>query len=205
MGLWISIEGVEGSGKTTLANELSRRRPDWLVLSGFTATPLGQVLSAGFRRDPYVPQPPASAQAMMALADFVIRWTNDIQPAIRQGRTVLTDRGWLSKLVYQVAILDASNQEQAAFTRTSVETLMGTIPFPAHSVLLLPDMTTVEQRLVSSGETVTSTRRDMLARLVALFQKYADGMERLTVVRDVQQPGELADLLLAQVDPLGVG
>jgi thymidylate kinase len=202
MGSWISVEGAEAAGKSTLVAELRRMRPDWIVLSGFTSTPLGRVLAAGFENDPYVPQRPASAQAMMVLADFLIRWTNEIKPAIQGGRTVLTDRGWLSKFVYQIAILQMSQDEDTVFNQQSVKSVMSSIPHPAYSTLVLPDLATIEYRLREAREPVGTARRAMLRRILNLFDEYAHSIDNVFVVRGVQHPVEVAERMLEQIDAL---
>src|SRR5581483_3672497 len=60
VGRWISIDGVETAGKSTLVAHMSRLRPQWAVSSRFSQTRLGDILADGFRTNPYVAQRPAA-------------------------------------------------------------------------------------------------------------------------------------------------
>ncbi len=104
-GLFLSFEGVEGSGKTTqvarLAERLRAEGHDVLVVREPGGTPLAEearrlVLDPGLR-----PSGPAELFLyLVARADLV---QQVIRPALERGTTVLADRFDLSTRAYQIA------------------------------------------------------------------------------------------------------
>ena len=117
-GLFLSFEGVEGSGKTTqvarLAERLKALGREVLVVREPGGTPLAEearrlVLDPGQR-----PGPAAELFLyLVARADLVSR---AVRPALERGATVLADRFDLSTRAYQIcgrglpagAVLDAN-------------------------------------------------------------------------------------------------
>ncbi len=104
-GLFITIEGPEGAGKSTLARGLARR----LLAAGHTpvevrepgGTPVAEAARAAFL-DPALDASPRAELFLLlaARADLVHKV---IRPALAAGRVVLCDRYELSTDAYQVA------------------------------------------------------------------------------------------------------
>lgn len=104
-GRVIVLEGQESAGKSTQAARLR----EWLVERGVDAilvrepggTDAGEKIRELLLHLPYQLTPPAEALLFMASrAELVDRV---IQPALREGRTVIMDRYFLSTYAYQVA------------------------------------------------------------------------------------------------------
>ncbi len=101
-GLFITVEGVEGSGKTTVTDTLAQ----WLRQQGLSVlvtaepshTPLGErlreILLHEDERTPW-------AEAFLFLADRAEHTAKIIRPALEQGELVLCDRFADSTLAYQ--------------------------------------------------------------------------------------------------------
>lgn len=105
IGKFISIEGVDGCGKTTQAKKLVRN----LQLRGFDAVyttepSAGNVgkLIRGFvlNRERRVP---IALEALLFASDRVDHVKTEIEPLLRQGRIVVCDRYVYSSLAYQGA------------------------------------------------------------------------------------------------------
>lgn len=100
-GLFITIEGIDGSGKSTVIEELGR----WLTELGRTTvvtaeptkTRIGQLLRASLQEEESF----APLDALLFAADRLKHCKQLIQPHLDQNHIVLCDRYIDSSLVYQ--------------------------------------------------------------------------------------------------------
>ncbi|HWP38017.1 MAG TPA: dTMP kinase [Gemmatimonadales bacterium] len=104
-GAFIVIEGPEGAGKTTLAQALARRLRAAGMEVQEVREPGGTPLAEAARRaalDPALAASPVAELFLMlaARADHV---SKVIEPALAQGKIVLSDRFELSTEAYQIA------------------------------------------------------------------------------------------------------
>jgi dTMP kinase len=101
-GIFIVIEGLDGSGKTTqatlLANKLSKT---YLVLC--TAEPSHGKIGTFIREGCLYEEKrlPTEAEALLFAADRIEHMKNQIAPAIAEGKLVICDRYIYSSLAYQ--------------------------------------------------------------------------------------------------------
>lgn len=100
-GTFIVIEGIDGSGKTTLAKRLAGSRDVWLTAEP-TKGRLGSMLRSGELGD----IPPA-AEALLFAADRSIH-TAEIESELEKGRWVICDRYAGSTVAYQSASMGDS-------------------------------------------------------------------------------------------------
>lgn len=100
--MFISFEGPEGAGKSTLITrlqaELERRNHQVLTTREPGAGPLGQAIRKLLLEGEAIP--PLS-ELFLFLADRANHVETIIQPALRQGKIVLCDRHADSTIVYQ--------------------------------------------------------------------------------------------------------
>lgn len=89
----ISIEGIDGVGKTTLTQDLAHTLSSRLI-------PLPARPAAVYR----YPEKTV-ARALAFATDMACAWELLVRPAHAKGRLVLLDRGPLSTLVYQAPLL----------------------------------------------------------------------------------------------------
>ena len=102
-GVLITIEGIEGSGKTTQCRLLAQ----WLRSRGFRAretsepdgTRLGEAVRALFEQDGAAPTPLAEVFLFMAARQQHV--AEVIRPALQRGEIVLSDRYADATLAYQ--------------------------------------------------------------------------------------------------------
>lgn len=102
-GLFIALEGIDGSGTTTHLKLLS----SWLTTKGYevvkthepTNGRIGRVIREVLR-DSSVP---SAIDALLFAADRVDNTINCIQPALDQGKVVITDRYVESSIAYQTS------------------------------------------------------------------------------------------------------
>ncbi|WP_372968480.1 dTMP kinase [Microbacterium sp.] len=111
-GLWITLEGGDGSGKTTQSNLLA----DWLVETGRTVlrtrepggSDVGQLIReiVLHHRGDIAPR----AEALLYAADRAHHVATVVRPALARGEVVLQDRYLDSSVAYQGAgrVLDGA-------------------------------------------------------------------------------------------------
>ena len=92
----ISLEGIDGAGKTTIIPHLAQR----LTNQGHTVHTHALPTPHGRREAQRYPQGSAAC-ALAYAADMADLWETTINPAHRQGHIVILDRGPLSTAVYQ--------------------------------------------------------------------------------------------------------
>lgn len=97
-GLYISIEGIDGSGKSSIISDLAVRRPENTY---FTRMPGGTEFGESLRSACRSADIDETTQVLFYGAlnhDASVRL---IEPTLSAGTSVVVDRGWLSTLVYQ--------------------------------------------------------------------------------------------------------
>ena len=102
-GLLITVEGVEGSGKTThckrLGQWLGARGHEVVLTSEPDGTPLGSAIRALFERDDASPTPLTQTFLFMAARQQHVAQV--IRPALARGAVVVSDRYADATLAYQ--------------------------------------------------------------------------------------------------------
>ena len=99
MGLYIALEGGEGSGKSSQAKALARKL-DAVLTREPGGTPLGVELRK-LLLSPDLPSVSARAEALMMAADRAEHMAVVVEPALAAGRHVVSDRSVYSSLAYQ--------------------------------------------------------------------------------------------------------
>ena len=98
-GLFIVIEGVDGTGKTTLAGGIRSRLigmgMDCVTTAEPTDGPVGRLLRKGVTDNP-------KAEALLFVSDRAMH-TDAMRERIEKGETVVCDRYYASTLAYQAA------------------------------------------------------------------------------------------------------
>lgn len=107
IGKIIAIEGIDGSGKTTVSTEIysflsSRGIPVYYSFEP-TYTKIGSIIHRFLRGE--IPLDPPS-QALLFAADRLEHLSREIIPRIRQGENVILDRYVHSSYAYQGALLN---------------------------------------------------------------------------------------------------
>jgi dTMP kinase len=101
-GVFIVIEGLDGSGKTTQANILAKKlSEDYKVLC--TAEPSQGKIGSFIRENCLYEEKrlPLEAEALLFAADRIEHMQNEISPALAQDKIVICDRYIYSSLAYQ--------------------------------------------------------------------------------------------------------
>ena len=100
--LLVSIEGVDGCGKTTQAALVH----DFFIKNGvsckLTREPGGTALGSAIRKNLLeLKNLDALTQFYMVMADRNQHWVEVIKPALSAGVSIISERSWVSTLAYQ--------------------------------------------------------------------------------------------------------
>ena len=100
---YLAFEGIDGSGKTTLIDELSKKLTESNVDFNIVREPGGSTLGEGIRElllsHDYDVDPTSEALLMSASRAQLIQ--EIVKPAINNGQVVITDRSAYSSVAYQ--------------------------------------------------------------------------------------------------------
>jgi dTMP kinase len=202
-GLWITLEGGDGSGKTTQATLLEQ----WLTGAGRTVLrtrePGGSEVGVLIRdivlhhRGEVAPR----AEALLYAADRAQHLATVVRPALERGEVVIQDRYLDSSVAYQGAgrVLDAD--EVRALSLWAAEGAL-----PQLTVLLDLDPAAARARLDAVDkpfDRLEAERAEFHERVRAAFlQLAASEPDRFLVLDAALPPAELAAAIRARVEPL---
>ena len=127
-GTFLVFEGIDVSGKSTQARRLAQRH-DALFTFEPGDTPLGVELRR-WLLDAAAPMSPVT-EALLMLSDRSHHVASVIEPALREGRSVVSDRFFASTLAYQgygrgvnLALLQSASDLAIGATRADVTILL---------------------------------------------------------------------------------
>ncbi|MDT3330188.1 dTMP kinase [Microbacterium sp. KSW-18] len=199
-GLWITLEGGDGSGKTTQATLLEQ----WLREQGRsvvrTREPGGTEVGVLIRdivlhhRGDIAPR----AEALLYAADRAHHVATLVRPALERGEVVIQDRYLDSSVAYQGAgrVLDGGEIRDLSLWAAE-----GALPDV--TVLLDVDPATARERLDAADKPFDRLEAEKSAfheRVRAAFLALADAEpERFLVVDATQAIDEIADAIRARV------
>ena len=202
-GLWITLEGGDGSGKTTQAGLLE----GWLHEQGWktlrTREPGGSEVGVLIRdivlhhRGDIAPR----AEALLYAADRAHHVATVVRPALERGEVVIQDRYLDSSVAYQGAgrVLDADQVRGLSLWGAE-----GALP--DLTVLLDLDPATARRRLDSAEkpfDRLEAEREEFHQRVRASFLVLAEAEpERFVVVDAAQDPDAIAEAVRARVATL---
>ena len=202
-GLWITLEGGDGSGKTTQAGLLEQ----WLRTQGRstlrTREPGGSEVGELIRdivlhhRGDIAPR----AEALLYAADRAHHVATVVRPALERGEVVIQDRYLDSSVAYQGAgrVLDA--EEVRGLSLWAAEGGL-----PDLTVLLDLDPATARHRLDSADkpfDRLEAEREEFHQRVRDAFLALADADPgRFLVVDATQDPAVIAEAVQARVASL---
>jgi dTMP kinase len=190
-GRFIAIEGIDGSGKTTLTLALA----DWLPTSGLMppgaqlittrepgGTPLGQEIRRLLLHPPGGTAPCDGAELLLYVADRAQHVATVIRPALIAGHWVLTDRFSGSTVAYQGFRRGWGPSELAALDQIATGRLEPDLTL----WLDLPLAESLRRRGHRPVDRIEANGDDFLARVVRGFARLA--AERDWARLDATQP-----------------
>ncbi len=161
-GLLISIEGVDGSGKTTQAKIISERLNDLGYTTEYTQEPTKGKIGILLRK--YLSDPTSSpyVDALLFAADRIEHYEQEIKPLLEKGVNVITDRYIASSIVYQ-------GSQGVAFDW--VKLINNRVPMPDIHIFISIDIETALDRIENASRDVIE-KFEKEEALQLIFDKY---------------------------------
>ncbi|MDE2571461.1 MAG: dTMP kinase [bacterium] len=199
--MFVTIEGVEGAGKSTLvallSDALKKRGIDHVVTREPGGTPLGERIRSLFLEPEAAIDPLAEAMLMAASRAQLVRRL--IRPALERGQLVLCDRFWDASVAYQGYGRGLGPERVIELNRIATESLS-----PDLTLLLdVPEEEAQRRMHGRSGELdrmeqeSRAFHRRVAAGYHALAERFA---ERYRVLDARRGPEQLADEALAAIE-----
>jgi dTMP kinase len=180
---WITLEGIEGVGKTYFARLLAKRLGDRsIVVSEITdqaaESLAGQVITALSRDgDPWLRTGRPTTETIALLALKVSEYESLAAEAGQHGKIVIEDRGVDSVALYQAAILDPHGvppEDVDALAQRIYATADHWRPSPDLTLLLVDDLDACLARFEArTRHVVSDADRALVARVAQLYETQA--------------------------------
>jgi dTMP kinase len=195
----VTIEGLDGAGKTTLAAGLAERLPDAVLLREPGGVEASERIR-GLVKDPALTIG-ARAEALLYAAARAQLVEERLEPELQAGRLVLLDRFVDSSLAYQGAGRELGIEAVAAVNAFATGGLR-----PALTLLLRIDPAAGRERQSDRGEQPDRLELEhdvFFARIAAAYDELAAAEpERFRVLDATRRPQELVADALAALAPL---
>ena len=186
-GILVTIEGIDGAGKTTQAKAIVR----WLKRNGYAAKYTSEPTSSGVGRLLGKPDFTASPalEALLFAADRMEHVRRVIEPGLKKGYVIVSDRYVHSSIAYQGAMLGDMDW---------VRTINKFVPKPDVAFLL-----DVEPRVALSRIKRPKSRFERLELLEAVRNAYLDMATsgELIMLDGTRPPNQVTEELLAKLRP----
>jgi len=161
----VTLEGIDGSGKTTLQKALGVYLSDLnpVITCEPGSTWIGEAVRRAIREhaDPV-------AEALLFIADHAAHLREIIRPALSEGRLVLSDRYVDSRLVYQQVTLDGILPDPLSWLRAVHE---GWTIMPDLTILLTVP---VQVALERTGKRESGEHFEQESVLTRVHENYMD-------------------------------
>lgn len=179
-GLFVVLEGIDGTGKTTLSRCLEKQLSTLGYTVYLTAEPTNGVIGSLLRNSDIGN---SKAEALMFVADRALH-TEEMISHVNNGEIVICDRYYASTLAYQSAQLDDRFVDMEWLKQIND----GVITEPDLTFLLDIDPEKASERVDNRGERSRFERLEYQKRVRENYLKIAG--ERNFIVTDASFPAE---------------
>jgi dTMP kinase len=187
-GIFICIEGLDGSGKSTQAKLLTKKLCKTGYPAVFTAEPSQGKIGKFIRKRLFEQKRlPTTVEALLFAADRIEHVQNTVIPALKEGKIVISDRYVYSSLAYQGS---------AGLDLNWIETINANAQKPDLSIFIdvAPEM--VLERLKRKKSVMENLQTQLC--VYEIYQKYVERGE-LKRVDGVKSKNEVLDVLYTEV------
>ena len=193
----ISVEGINGCGKTTFLDQFQ----ELFDREGIPNVRM-EMMPAGPLRDQILGNPDLTeTMRLLLIRTLSLQVQRNIKEALQDGKWVLTDRGWLSYLVYQGQTPEISSM------RTMLEMSL-VDPFPKTNFTIFLDVdveTALKRRTMRSATNAQSDHFEtgIIEHETLLMELFLSELDKASFVQTtdgiIQLDGELSPELLAHI------
>lgn len=192
----VTLEGIDGSGKTTAWEGLHGRFPEAVFTREPTDTWYGEAVGRSIEDDDADPL----AELFLYTADHAAHLSETIRPALERGDLVISDRYSDSRYAYQGATLEGTVPEPMAYVQTIHR------PFtvsPEATIYFDLDPETAARR---SGKTNKFEQDSYLARVRSNYERLInEDPERFVRVDATQSPEAVLEQVASAIEGLDTG
>jgi dTMP kinase len=175
-GFFISIEGVDGSGKSTLINKLEQALTEIsrnvLITKEPGGSMLGEMLRNILQKSPE--KLDGKAEFLLFAADRAQHFARVIIPALQKGTFIISDRGADSSLAYQGY---GHNVNLSIIKLINSWIMQNTVP--SITFYLRVDVETATQRLLANREELTTFEKEK----IDFWKRVINGYEEIFAKR----------------------
>ncbi|MCL2691122.1 MAG: dTMP kinase [Candidatus Bathyarchaeota archaeon] len=187
-GVFICIEGLDGSGKSTQAKLLTKKLCKAGYNAVFTAEPSQGKIGKFIRKRLFEQERlPTTVEALLFAADRIEHVQNTIVPALNEGKIVISDRYVYSSLAYQGS---------AGLDLNWIETINANAKKPDLSIFVDVAPEVVLDRL-KRKKSVMETLQTQVC-VYEIYQKYVERGE-LRRIDGVKSKNDVLNALYAEV------
>jgi dTMP kinase len=177
-GIFISIEGIDGSGTTTLMGNIEKK----LISQGkkvhTTSEPsngvVGKLIRSILTGETEI-QPDSTTLALLFASDRFLHYNYEIKPKLAEGYIVITDRYALSSYAYQ------SINEDLGW----IKTLNSKVPQPNFTIFVELDPHEAMERIIKRGNKLDALekldfQKIVNANYISLLKTYSSPLLKLS-------------------------
>jgi thymidylate kinase len=183
---WICIDGVEGAGKTTLVRRLQSSLSDISIVDEFSDGFCGRALRSAVEDSPHFVSQSRLAQSLFFLAEFIERVEQHHKVITDTNSVIIFDRGPLSKLVYQVVVLEPEFGTFAA--KQLVKQILSRLPKPDLTIWLKVASEAAFDRVKLRADRPYGGEFQTLEALCRGFEMYAADFNSIMVDSELNDP-----------------
>jgi dTMP kinase len=169
-GKWISLDGTEGVGKSVLARYLAETVKNVVVTPEFSDGNTGNYLRNSVVKNPHFISSSLIEQSLLFLADFFCIYDLIVKPALANGQMVISDRGYVSKYVYQLLVISSGYQNKAV--RKLLFSLFELVQPPDLTIYLSCSQNIQYQRLMERDGHCDDARMSFIRQANVEFKKF---------------------------------
>lgn len=171
-GKWISIDGCEGCGKTTLVNKLKERYPNFVYIPEFSDSIVGKTLNNAVRNEPYIISNSIIGASLLFLSDYFQMIETLIVPNIEQGAIIVSDRGFVTKIAVQAAVM-SDFYEKRQVQQALIELFRLSI-VPDYTIVMDIPLEVIKNRLLNKDGHYDEEREKFIKSTKQEIHIYAD-------------------------------
>ncbi|MFC6875182.1 dTMP kinase [Halobellus marinus] len=193
----ITLEGLDGSGKTTVWESLREGRPDAVFTCEPTESWYGDSVTRSMRDDDADPL----AELFLFTADHADHLSRVVRPALANGRVVISDRYTDSRFAYQAAALADSPLADELDPLEYIQSIHAPFTRPPDATIYLDiDPETGAER---AGATNKFERASYLEAVRENYERLIEAdPERFVRVDAARSPSAVAETVERRVDEL---